>query len=132
MKTLNRGTAAPWLAEHAAALTASMREPGRLRSFRELAIQLDHSAVEPRLPEVAAPSLTIMGALDPDFRDPAAELAFAAEALHGETLLVEDAAHYPHAARPDIVTPRVMSFVEGLREGAGWRASATQGNVPRA
>ena len=124
VKTLNRGTAAPWLGEHAKALAVSMREPGRLRSFRELAIQLDHSAVEPRLPEVTAPSLTIIGSVDPDFRDPAAELAFAAEALHGETLLVEDAAHYPHAARPEIVTPRVLSFVEGLRDGTGWRAPA--------
>ena len=136
VKTLNRGTAAPWLGEHAAALRASMREPGRLRSFRELAIQLDHSAVEPRLPEVTAPSLTIIGSRDPDFRDPAAELAFAADALHGETLLVEDAAHYPHAARPEIVTPRVLAFVEGLREGAGWRAPAnpasTSTRAPRA
>ena len=133
VKTLNRGTAAPWLGEHAAALAASMREPGRLRSFRQLAIQLDHSAVEPRLPEVTAPSLTIMGALDPDFRDPAAELGFVADTLRGETLLVEDAAHYPHAARPDIVTPRVVSFVEGLREGAGWRSATSKApRVPRA
>jgi pimeloyl-ACP methyl ester carboxylesterase len=132
VKTLNRGTGAPWLGEHAAALKASMREPGRLRSFRELAIQLDHSAVGPRLPEVTAPSLTIIGSVDPDFRDPAAELAFAAEALHGETLLVEDVAHYPHAARPEIVTPRVLSFVEGLRAGTGWRAPASKAQAPRA
>ncbi len=130
VKTLNRGTAAPWLGEHATALVASMREPGRLRSFRELAIQLDHTAVEPRLPEVTAPSLTIMGSRDPDFRDPAAELAFAADSLHGETMLVEDAAHYPHAARPDIVTSRVLAFVEGLRTGAGWRSPASM--APRA
>ena len=121
-KTLNRGTAAPWLTEHVAAIAASMREPGRLRSFRDLAIQLEHTAVEPRLPDVHAPSLTVIGSVDPDFRDPAAELAFAADSLHGETLLVEDAAHYPHEARPEVVTPRVLAFVDGLRDGSGWTA----------
>ncbi len=131
--TLNRGTAAPWLRDHAAAITASMREPGRLRSFRELAVQLDHHAVETRLPEVSAPSLTIMGSVDPDYRDPAAELDFAARALHGETLLVEGAAHYPHAARPELVTPAVLAFVERLRQGSGWRSpvGSAQG-APRA
>ena len=122
-KTLNRGTAAPWLAEHVAAIATSMREPGRLASFRRLTRQLDHSVVEPRTREVVAPSLTIIGSLDPDYTDPAAELAFDAEALHGETLLVEGVAHYPHAARPELVTPHVLAFVGGLRDGSGWRGS---------
>ncbi|MEP6843338.1 MAG: alpha/beta hydrolase [Pseudolysinimonas sp.] len=132
-KTLNRGTAAAWLGEHAAAIATSMREPGRLRSFRELAIQLDHRGVETRLPEVTAPSLTIMGSRDPDYRDPAAELAFAARALGGETVLVDDVAHYPHAARPEIVTPRVLDFVGGLRSGREWRVTvAATCQAPRA
>lgn len=126
-KTLNRGTAAPWLPEHVAAIGASMREPGRLRSFRQLTAQLDHSVVAPRLPDVVAPSLVVIGSVDPDYRDPAAELARDAESLGGEaggnqTLLVEGAAHYPHAARPEIVTPRVLAFVDGLRAGSAWLA----------
>ena len=121
-KTLNRGVRGPRLAEHVAEIATSMAGPARLASFRHLAVQLDHSVVEPRLTAVVAPSLTVIGAVDPDYKDPAAELAAAGTALGGETLLVENAAHYPHLARPDVVTPRVLGFVEGLRDGSGWRA----------
>jgi pimeloyl-ACP methyl ester carboxylesterase len=121
-KTLNKGVAAPWLAEHAATIGLSMREPGRLRSFRDLAVQLDHSVIEARLPEVTVPTLTVIGSVDPDYSDPAAELAFAAASLTGETLLVDGVAHYPHAARPEVVTPRVLAFVDALRDGDEWAA----------
>lgn len=121
-KTLNRGAKGPRLAEHAAEIAASMADPARLASFRHLAVQLDHSVVEPRVAAVVAPSLTVIGSVDPDYKDPAAALAAAGDALDGETLLVENTAHYPHLARPDIVTHRVLGFVDGLRDGAGWRA----------
>jgi len=124
-KTLNRGVQGPRLAEHVSEIAASMADPVRLASFRHLAVQLDHSVVEPRVASVIAPSLTVIGSVDPDYRDPAVALAAAGTALAGETLLVENAAHYPHLARPEIVTPRVLGFVEGLRDGSGWR-------VPRA
>jgi pimeloyl-ACP methyl ester carboxylesterase len=121
-KTLNRGMHGPGLTEHVAEIADSMSSPVRLASFRQLAVQLDHTVVEPRLAAVTAPSLTVIGSVDPDYRDPAAELEFAAETLNGETLLVENAAHYPHLARPEIVTPRVLEFVEQRRAGAAWRA----------
>jgi pimeloyl-ACP methyl ester carboxylesterase len=120
-KMLNRGTQGPRLAEHVAEIVASMADPVRLASFRHLAVQLDHSVVEPRVAAVVAPSLTVIGSVDPDYKDPAAVLASASTALGGQTLLVEDAAHYPHLARPDVVTPSVLGFVEGLRDGSGWR-----------
>jgi len=122
-KTLNRGVQGPRLAEHVAEIAASMAHPERLASFRQLAVQLDHSVVEPRLRSVVAPSLTVIGSVDPDYQDPAAELSFAGTTLGGETLLVENTAHYPHLARPEIVTPRVLGFVRGLRDGSEWRAS---------
>jgi pimeloyl-ACP methyl ester carboxylesterase len=88
-------------------------------------MQLDHSAVEPRVASVIAPTLTVIGSVDPDYKNPAAELAFASETLGGETLLVDNTAHYPHMARPEVVTPRVLGFVDGLRDGlrdgSGWR-----------
>jgi pimeloyl-ACP methyl ester carboxylesterase len=120
-KTLNRGTQGPRLAEHVAEIAASMADPSRLASFRHLTVQLDHSVVEPRLGSVVAPSLTVIGSVDPDYKDPATELAAAGTALGGETLLVDGTAHYPHLARPDIVTPRVLAFVERLRDGSTWR-----------
>lgn len=121
-KTLNRGTAASWLPEHVAAIRSSMREPGRLRSFRELTLQLDHSAVEPLVAAVHAPALVVVGDSDPDYKDPAAELVAMGESLGAQTLLVERAAHYPHAQRADLVVPRILAFVEELRDGSGWRA----------
>ena len=122
-KTLNRGTAASWLGDHVSEIRASMSDPRRLGSFRALTGQLDHSVVEPRLTEVTAPTLAIVGSVDPDYRDPRAELTGIGEKLSAETLLVEGVAHYPHAARPDIVTPRVLDFLGAVREGAAWRST---------
>ena len=69
-KGLNKATKAPWLDEHAAAIRANLAEPGRLRSFRHLTIQLTHAPVEARLPEVHTPMLAFVGDQDPDFKDP--------------------------------------------------------------
>jgi pimeloyl-ACP methyl ester carboxylesterase len=118
---LNKGAHAPWLREHADSIRASLREPGRLRALRELALALDHDVVTPHAASVAAPSLIVVGALDPDYRDPAAELAWMGEQLHAETILVENAAHYAQHQRPDVVVPAVLRFAAALREGPGWR-----------
>lgn len=121
--TLSKGAQAPWLSQHVAAIRSSMREPGRLRSLRDLTLALDHDLVTPRVPEVIAPALILVGAGDPDYRDPAAELTWMGEQLHAETVLVEGAAHYAQHQRPDVVVPRVIAFAESLRDGSGWRAA---------
>ena len=108
---LNLGAKAPWLPEHVAAIRTSMRQPGRLRSFRELTLQLEHTVVEPHVAGVTQPVLALIGALDPDYRDQVGELAWLREHLHAETELVEDAAHYVHTQRPDVVVPRILSFL---------------------
>jgi pimeloyl-ACP methyl ester carboxylesterase len=126
-KTLNRGAHAPWFDEHVAAIRASLAAPERLRSFRRLALQLDHSVVEPYVDRAAAvPSLTIVGAVDPDYKDPAAELAYMGERLGGRTLLVPEAAHYAHTQRAEVVIPEIVGFAESLRtaDGAGWSGRA--------
>jgi len=121
--TLNKGAKAPWLGEHVAALRASMREPGRLRSFLDLTLSLDHDVVTPRLAEVTAPTLIMVGAGDPDYKDAAAELTWMGEQLHAETVLVDDAAHYAQHQRSDVVVPAVLRFASSLRDGSGWRGS---------
>jgi pimeloyl-ACP methyl ester carboxylesterase len=126
-KVLNRGRTAPWLGEHVAAIRAGLREPGRLRAFRLLTLQLTHAVVEPRLPEVAAPILAFVGELDPDFRDPAAEAGWL-ESLGAEVMLVPEAGHYPHAQRPDVVVPTTLDFLARLR-GAGWGGAAGRGET---
>ncbi|WP_337061558.1 alpha/beta fold hydrolase [Kineococcus sp. G2] len=108
---LNRGRTAPWLGEHLGELRASFRDPARLAQFRRLAVSLDHSVVPPALPAVSAPALLVVGALDPDYPDPAAELSWMARQLPSEAFLVPEAGHYPHAQRPDLVAPRVVEFL---------------------
>lgn len=123
--TLNRGRQAPWLGEQAAAIDAWLRMPGALRSLRELMLQLDHSVVEPFSPAAAStPSVVVVGAVDPDYQDPAAELDHMADALGGRPVLVEEAAHYAHAQRPDVVLPELVAFADSLRDGMQWRARA--------
>lgn len=123
-KSLNKGRRAPWLADHVAAITASMREPGRLRSFRELTLQLTHKPVEARLAEVSAPMLAYVGELDPDFADPGVERDWLAS-IGAQTVLVAESGHYPHAQRPDVTVPGTLDFVNSLRASAGDPASTS-------
>jgi pimeloyl-ACP methyl ester carboxylesterase len=116
-RSINKGTRAPWLEEHVAAIRSMLAEPGRLRSFRQLALQLDHSVVEKRLGEVTAPMLAFVGTLDPDYPSPAAESEWISS-LGGRSRLVEDAGHYPHAQRPDITVPGTLDFLNTLRGGS--------------
>ena len=48
-RSINEGRKAPWLDQHLRDIRANLSERGRLRSLRELALQLDHSVVEARL-----------------------------------------------------------------------------------
>jgi len=121
-KTLNRGTQPNGHAEHVADIRSSLKEPGRLREFRELAMQLDHGVVEARVDEIRTPAIIIVGELDPDYADPAAELSWMGGRIDAETVLVPEAAHYPQTQRPELVTPPVVAFVGGLRTADGWRA----------
>ena len=120
---LHAGVRPADLDRRVAEIGAAMRRPGRLAAFRSLTLQLDHRVVEPRIAAVRAPALVIVGALDPDYADPAAELARMGERLAARTLLVPEAAHYAHTQRPDLVLPAVAAFAEELRDAAGWRSA---------
>lgn len=109
--SLNKVTKSPWLADHRRDIRHHFAQPERLRSLRQLAVQLNHSEVEVRLPEVSAPTQVVIGDHDPDFRSPATELAWATEAIGAEGVLVTDTGHYPHAQRPDRVVPAVLKFL---------------------
>lgn len=125
-----RGRLAPWLDEHVAAIRASLRDPAHLRSLRTLVGQVTHRVVEDRLGDVRAPALVLMGAQDPDFADPADELAFIAASLENggvRPILVPECGHYPHSQRPDVVTPETLSFLAELpRSGQAWATGSAQ------
>ena len=82
------------------ALRANLNEKGRLEAVQAM-FRDTKAAVEARLGEVKAPVLVVMGAKDPDFKDPAAEARLVAERLGGTVLLIDGAGHYPHAEMPD-------------------------------
>lgn len=127
---LNKGRRSPRLAAHAAAIRASLREPGRLRSFRDLALALDHSVVEPRLGAVRAPALVVVGDRDPDYADPAAEFAWMRDTLGARGLLVRDTGHYPQHQAPDVVTPAVLDFLASLPATGPTYAETETGTGP--
>lgn len=115
--SLNKGRTPGRLAAHRAAIRANLSEPGRLRSFRDLTLQLDHRVVEPRVAHVEAPALAIFGALDPDYADPAAEAAWAQESLGATTLVLPEVGHYPQLQAPEEVVAATLAFLADLPDG---------------
>jgi pimeloyl-ACP methyl ester carboxylesterase len=105
------------LDEHLAAVVASLKRPGYARAFSSTT-RTSHAPVEERLAEVSARTLVVMGELDPDFPSPAEEARWIGERLDAEVLLVPDAGHYPHAQRPDLVTPAIVDFVASVNADA--------------
>lgn len=98
---------------HRARIRESIGRPGRWGAFIATT-HTSHAPVEPRLAEVRAPTLVVMGGRDPDFPDPAAEAALIADRLKGRAIVLPDAGHYPQAEYPEIVGPVVRDFIAGL------------------
>lgn len=118
--SLYKGRPPADLARHRVLIRESMRLPGHWRAFVETT-HTSHSQIEPRLREVRCPALVIMGERDPDFKDPAAEVAWVAGRLRGTTVIVPGAGHYPQAEYPEIVIPAVVRFLEETDSAAELR-----------
>jgi pimeloyl-ACP methyl ester carboxylesterase len=97
-----------------AALTANLREPGRIAALHEMLIlsKADTAAI---VAQTRVPAIVVMGTRDPDFADPSGEAHWLAGSLGAEVLLVEGAGHYPHTEAPTRVTPPLLAFIGGLR-----------------
>jgi pimeloyl-ACP methyl ester carboxylesterase len=109
-------------AEYRASVIASIRRPGYAKAF-SLTTRTSHAPAEARLADVATPALVVMGAQDPDFKDPRAEADWIAQAVHGDVVMVPEAGHYPQSQRPDITTDAILRFLQTLdhREVRGSR-----------
>ena len=119
-RSLHRGRRAPWFAEHVDAVRTSMRDGAHLVAFGRLARALVTTHTTIPLDRVVAPTLVVHGALDPEFRDPAAELATALAGLEGSAasvdgLLVPEAGHYAQTQRPDVVVPALLAHLAPAR-----------------
>ena len=101
-------------ADYMAALSAKLREPGRMAEFMKTGKSTPADAGA-QLPNVTVPALIIMGTLDPDFADPRAEgeaIVAAMPAGRGTVATVDGAGHYPHAQSPDAVAALIVPFLE--------------------
>ncbi|MEV1331560.1 alpha/beta hydrolase [Micromonospora costi] len=100
------------------AMVATLREPGRMAAVRGVV-----APVEPhwtaRAAEVRQPVLVLMGARDPDFRDPGAE-ARAARRLFAtaEARMIDDSGHYPQADQPERTAEQLTAFLKVVRTDA--------------
>ncbi len=116
--SLVKGRRPARLPEHRAAVRANLRDPARLRSFRDLTLQLDHAVVEPRLARVQAPALAVFGALDPDYTDRAAVAGFAEGSIGATPLLLPDVGHYPQLQAPEELVAATLDHLASLPAGA--------------
>jgi len=91
-------------------VAASLRRPGYAKAF-SLTTRTDHTPAQARLGDVSAPTLVVMGELDPDFPSPRAEADWIAQTLHGDVVMVPEAGHYPQSQRPDVTTEAVIRFL---------------------
>jgi pimeloyl-ACP methyl ester carboxylesterase len=101
-------------ADYMAALSAKLREPGRMAEFMKTGKSTPADAGA-QLPNVTVPALVIMGTLDPDFADPKAEGEAIVAAMppgRGTVAMVDGAGHYPHAQCPDEVAALVIPFLK--------------------
>jgi pimeloyl-ACP methyl ester carboxylesterase len=71
----------------------------------------DVSVSEARTSSVRTPALVVMGAKDPDFPDPAAEVQLIASRLGGSVVMIPDAGHYPQAEYPSETAAAILAFL---------------------
>jgi pimeloyl-ACP methyl ester carboxylesterase len=115
---LNAGERPKDFDAHLAAISHSLSRPGYARAFSQTTRQTTHTLVESRLADVSAPTLVIMGELDPDWADPAAEAQWIATTLGGEVVMVPDAGHYPQSQQPGITSDSILAFLARVAASA--------------
>lgn len=94
-------------------LVTNLHRPGYARAF-SLTTRTDHTPAEARLGDVTAPTVVIMGELDPDFPDSTAEAQWIAETLHGAAVMVPEAGHYPQSQQPEATADAVVRFLSAV------------------
>ena len=96
--------------EYRASVVNSLHRPGYAKAFSRTT-RTDHTAAENKLSSVDAPTLVVMGELDPDFKDPHAEAEWISNELRAEVVMVPEAGHYPQSQQPEVTTAAVLRFM---------------------
>ena len=103
--------------EYRRQVVANLRRPGYAKAFSRTT-HTNHDPAEAQVEHVAAPSIVVMGELDPDFPDPKTEAAWIGDALHAEIVMVADAGHYPQSQQADVTSAAVRRFLGSLDQHA--------------
>jgi pimeloyl-ACP methyl ester carboxylesterase len=114
---LYAGTKPTDFAAHRDSMIDAMRAPGKTKAF-SITTRTSHRPVEERLSRIKAPSLFVMGSVDPDFRDPKSEAKWAESVIGSEVLMVDGVGHYPQSQAPDVVSAAVIRFLRRLASDA--------------
>jgi pimeloyl-ACP methyl ester carboxylesterase len=116
LRSLYPGAKPADLDAYLARLRATLRQPGRAAAFAAMTpmarpCPIDAMGLAAR---VRCPALLVMGAMDRDVADPAAEARAVAASLGGpaEVVVLEGAGHYPHAQLPAETAAAVLAFLE--------------------
>lgn len=99
------------------AMHAAMKQPGHAKAF-SVVVRASHRAAEAALPAVTAPTLVVMGELDPDWPSPNVEARWIADHLNGDLLMVPDCGHYPQAQQPEVVGRAISAFADEMHRRA--------------
>lgn len=100
------------LAAHRRAIARSLRRPGGTDVLAVMGAGTTKDAAAARSMQ-RAPVAIIMGAQDPDFRDPVAEAETFAADLPGADVtvtIVDRAGHYPHAEQPSATAEAILEL----------------------
>jgi len=92
---------------------AMLATPAGRRAVRDTVVA-SREGMAAKIKAVHCPALVVFGTADDHFTDPRAEASAIAAQLGAESVLVEDAGHYPHVERSDVVAPAVIAFLERL------------------
>jgi pimeloyl-ACP methyl ester carboxylesterase len=101
---------------YAARLRRNLGEPERFAALRGMMLGPSRRAIEARMADVSAPAVVVMGSLDRDFKDPAAEATLVAGRLDGDVAMIEGAGHYPHVDYPERTAQIVVDFCDATTE----------------
>jgi pimeloyl-ACP methyl ester carboxylesterase len=115
---LYAGTKPADFAQYRKSVIAAIKKPGHAKAF-SLTTRTNHAASEQALSDVAVPVLVVMGEQDPDFKDPAVEARWIADALNGEIVMVPESGHYPQSQRPELVGPAIVAFASKVSPMSG-------------
>jgi len=99
--------------EHIGDLERNLKERGRLYAIKRY-LMVSKELGEPRLSQILAPALVLMGERDPTFPDPRLEAEDLSQPFGSliETVVVPDAGHYPHVEQAETVSPKIVKFLE--------------------